>query len=191
MRRRKTARRRSPRSLEASGLPVAKCDVHKQMLGGGFGRRGQTDYVRQAVAIAKQMPGTPVKLLWSREEDMQHGRYHPITQCKLTGAFDADNNLAALHMRISGQSILPRCAPKPWSTAWIPSTFQASPPKGEAAFGYCVPNLLIEHAMRNPHVIAGLLARRQRQPERDLSSNASWTSWRMRPARTRSSSGAS
>ena len=60
-------------ALEASGLPADKCDVHKQMLGGGFGRRGQTDYVRQAVAIAKQMPGTPIKLLWSREEDMQHG----------------------------------------------------------------------------------------------------------------------
>src|SRR6266705_1117547 len=93
-------------TLEASGLPADKCDVHKQMLGGGFGRRGQTDYVRQAVLIAKQMPGTPIKLLWSREEDMQHGKYHPVTQCKLTGAFDADNNLTALHMRLSGQSIL-------------------------------------------------------------------------------------
>src|ERR1700720_2416486 len=91
--------------LEASGLPAEKCDVHKQMLGGGFGRRGQTDYVRQAVAIAKQMPGTPVQRLWSREEDMQHGKYHPITQCKLTGDFDADNNLTALQMRLSGQSI--------------------------------------------------------------------------------------
>ena len=60
-------------TLEASGLPADKCDVHKLMLGGGFGRRGQTDYVRQAVLIAKQMPGTPIKLLWSREEDMQHG----------------------------------------------------------------------------------------------------------------------
>ena len=59
-------------TAEASGLPVAQCDVHKTFLGGGFGRRGQTDYVRQAVAIAKEMPGTPVKLLWSREEDMTH-----------------------------------------------------------------------------------------------------------------------
>ena len=45
-----------------------------------------TDYVRQAVLIAKEMPGMPVKLLWSREEDMPHGRYHPITQGKMTGA---------------------------------------------------------------------------------------------------------
>src|SRR5579864_1127927 len=91
--------------LEASGLPAEKCDVHKVMLGGGFGRRGMTDYVRQAVAIAKQMPGTPIKLLWSREEDMTHGNYHPITQCKMTAGFDANDNLTALHMRISGQSI--------------------------------------------------------------------------------------
>src|SRR5262249_1805870 len=70
--------------LYESGLPADKCDVHKLMLGGGFGRRGQTDYVRQAVQIAKEMPGTPIKLLWSREEDMTHGRYHPVTQCKMT-----------------------------------------------------------------------------------------------------------
>src|ERR1700726_2266407 len=55
-------------TAEASGLPVGQCDVHKTFLGGGFGRRGQTAYVRQAGAIAKEMPGTPVKLLWSREE---------------------------------------------------------------------------------------------------------------------------
>src|ERR1700675_958922 len=66
--------------LEVSGLPATKCDVHKQMVGSGFGRRGQTDYVRQAVEIARQMPGTPIKLIWSREEDMTHGRYHPITR---------------------------------------------------------------------------------------------------------------
>jgi isoquinoline 1-oxidoreductase beta subunit len=108
--------------LEASGLPANKCDVHKQILGGGFGRRGQTDYVRQAVAIAKQMPGTPIKLLWSREEDMQHGKYHPITQCKLTGAFDADNNLTALQDSPSSSA----CAPRHWSTAWIRPHSKAS-----------------------------------------------------------------
>src|SRR3954454_11197927 len=97
--------------LEASGLPAEKCEVHKLMLGGGFGRRGMTDYVRQAVAIAKQLPGTPIKLLWSREDDMQHGAYHPVTQCKLTGAFDADNNLTALHFRLSGPHLRPAETP--------------------------------------------------------------------------------
>lgn len=141
--------------LEASGLPAEKCDVHKVMLGGGFGRRGQTDYVRQAVMIAKQMPGTPIKLLWSREEDMAHGKYHPITQCKMTGAFDANNNLIALHYRLSGQSILFSLRPEALQNGMDPAAFQGVAQSGEAAFGYSVPNLLIEHAMRNPHVPPG------------------------------------
>ncbi|WP_441259037.1 molybdopterin cofactor-binding domain-containing protein [Bradyrhizobium sp. 521_C7_N1_3] len=141
--------------LEASGLPAEKCDMYKVMPGGGFGRRGQTDYVRQAVMIAKQMPGTPIKLLWSREEDMAHGRYHPITQCKMTGAFDANNNLIALHYRLSGQSILFSLRPEALQNGMDPAAFQGVAQSGEAAFGYSVPNLLIEHAMRNPHVPPG------------------------------------
>ncbi len=142
-------------TLEASGLPADKCDVHKMMLGGGFGRRGMTDYVRQAVLIAKEIPGTPVKLLWSREEDMQHGKYHPVTQCKLTGAFDADNNLTALHVRLSGQSILFSVRPAALDNGKDPAAFQGFNASGEAAIGYTVPNLLVEHSMRNPHVPPG------------------------------------
>ena len=142
-------------TLEASGLPAEKCDVHKLMLGGGFGRRGMTDYVRQAVAIAKQMPGTPVKLIWSREEDMAHGKYHPVTQCKLTGAFDADNNLTALHYRLSGQSILFSVRPEGLQNGMDPAAFQGVAQSGEAVIGYSVPNLLVEHSMRNPHVPPG------------------------------------
>jgi isoquinoline 1-oxidoreductase subunit beta len=142
-------------TVEVSGLPAEKCDVYKQMLGGGFGRRGNTDYVRQAVAIAKQMPGTPIKLLWSREEDMQHGAYHPITQCKMTAGFDADNNLTALHMRISGQSILFSLRPEALVNGKDPATFAGLNPTGEAAIGYSIPNLLIDHSMRNPHVPPG------------------------------------
>lgn len=141
--------------LEASELSADKCDVHKLMLGGGFGRRGQTDYVRQAVLIARQMPGTPIKLLWTREEDMTHGRYHPVTQCKMTAGFDADNNLTALHMRISGQSIQFALRPEGLINGMDPSTFQGLAPKGDASFGYSVPNLLIDHSMRNPHIIPG------------------------------------
>ena len=141
--------------LEASGLPAAKCDVHKQLLGGGFGRRGRSDYVRQAVLIAKEMPGTPVKLLWSREEDMLHGTYHPITQAKLTGAFDANNNLTGLHIRISGQSILSKLFPARLVNGMDPATFQGLAKSGEAAIGYTVANLLVDHSMRNPHVPPG------------------------------------
>ena len=130
------------------------------MLGGGFGRRGVSDYVEQAVLIAKQMPGIPVKLLWSREEDMTQGRYHPITQCKLTGALDAHSNLTGLHMRISGQSIFASIDPPSLSNGKDAFVFQGLAPTfsliGPAMLGYAVPNLLIEHSMRNPHVPPGV-----------------------------------
>jgi isoquinoline 1-oxidoreductase subunit beta len=143
-------------TLTASGLPADKCEVYKLLLGGGFGRRGAFhDYVRQAVLVAKQMPGVPVKLLWTREEDMTQGRYHPVTQCKLVGGFDAGNNLTGLHMRISGQSILTAVRPEALKDGADPATFQGVVPSGEFEFGYSVPNLLIDHAMRNPHVPPG------------------------------------
>jgi isoquinoline 1-oxidoreductase beta subunit len=141
---------------EAAELPVGKCDVYKMMLGGGFGRRGRADYVRQAVLVAKQMPVLPIKLVWSREEDMQHGAYHPTTMCKMTGGLDKDGNLVGLQVRISGQSILASLAPQSLQNGMDPATFQGFMPSGpEAAFGYNVPNLLVDHAMRNPHLTAG------------------------------------
>jgi isoquinoline 1-oxidoreductase subunit beta len=144
-------------AVQASGLPAGKVDVHKIHLGGGFGRRGAFhDYTTQAVLIAKQMPGTPVKLLWSREEDMAQGRYHPVMQCKLIGGFDTGNNLTALHMRLSGQSILADVFPQNLVNGKDPLTFQGLMPAGqEHAFGYSIPNLMIDHAMRNPHIKPG------------------------------------
>ena len=142
--------------IEASGLAAPKCEVHKVTLGGGFGRRGFTDFIRQAVAIAKEMPGAPVKLLWSRQEDMTHGRYHPVTQAKMVGGFDANGNLTAFHMRISGQSILASVRPENLQSGRDPVTFQGLNPSGpELAIGYTIPNLLIDHSMRNPHVPPG------------------------------------
>ena len=142
---------------EESGLPVGKCDVHKVLCGGGFGRRGRVDYVRQAVLIAKQMPGTPVKLMWSREEDMTHCAYHPVTQCKLTAGVDADGHVTGFHMRISGQSIAASLAPERMDKSGMdPIVFQGLTPNSpEGNFGYQIPNLLIDHAMRNPHIVAG------------------------------------
>ena len=144
-------------AAEASGLPIEHCDVYKIHLGGGFGRRGAFhDFVKQAIAIAKQFPGTPVKLLWSREEDMAHGHYHPITKCKLVGGLDDKGNLSGLHVRISGQSILASVRPQ-----WLAAngadmiTFQGFQADGDHAISYSVPNLLVEHAMRNPPVPPG------------------------------------
>ncbi|WP_151638905.1 xanthine dehydrogenase family protein molybdopterin-binding subunit [Noviherbaspirillum aerium] len=142
---------------EAAELPASKCEVYKLHLGGGFGRRGAVhDWVRQAVAIAREMPGTPVKLIWSREEDMTHGRYHPITQCKLSAGLDKDGNVTALHMRLSGQSILAGVFPQNIKDGKDPVVFQGlNPPGPEASIGYSFPNLLVDHAMRNPPVPPG------------------------------------
>jgi len=143
-------------TAEAAGLPPAKCEVYKIHLGGGFGRRGATDFIRQAVAIAKQMPGTPVKMIWSREEDMAQGRFHPVTQCKMVAGLDDKGEITGLTMRISGQSILAYVAPQNIREGKDPVVFQGlNPPGPEASIGYTFPTLLVDHAMRNPHVPAG------------------------------------
>ncbi len=140
-------------TVQTSGLPANKCEVYNTLLGGGFGRRTRSDYVIHAVNVAKSMPGTPIKLINSREDDMTNGVYHPVTQCKLVGAFDKDNNLTGMHMRISGQSILAYARPEAMEAGKDPATFQGLNPGGaEGVFGYSIPNLLIDHAMRNPHV---------------------------------------
>ncbi len=114
------------------------------------------DWVRQAVAIAKEVPGTPVKLLWSREEDMLHGRFHPVTQCKLVAGLDDKGEITALSMRISGQSILAGVFPQNVRDGRDPVVFQGlNPPGPEASIGYTFPALLVDHAMRNPHVPPG------------------------------------
>jgi isoquinoline 1-oxidoreductase beta subunit len=144
--------------IAASGLPADRCDVHKINLGGGFGRRGAfQDYTRQAVLIAKQIPGVHIKLIWTREEDMTQGRYHPVMACKLTGTFDASKNLTGIHMRLSGQSILAAVRPAvlEQQKGRDPLVFQGVAEAGEHAFGYTFPNLLIDHAMRNTHVPPG------------------------------------
>jgi len=142
---------------ESSGLPLAKCEVYKQDLGGGFGRRGGAqDYVRQAVAIAKQFPGTPIKLIWSREEDMSHDFYRPISACKLTAGLDAAGNLTGMHIRLSGQSINAFVSPATIADGkderQLQGFYEKSP---DAELGYRFPSFLLEYAMRNTHVPVG------------------------------------
>ena len=142
---------------EASGIPLEKCEVHRHDLGGGFGRRGGTqDYVHQAVEIAKAFPDTPVKMIWSREEDQAHDFYRPISQCKMSAGLDAAGNLTGLHVRVSGQSINSMLNPKGIVDGKDMRQLQGYyDTPGDAQLGYDVPNLLIEYAMRNSHVPVG------------------------------------
>jgi len=139
-------------AAEASGLPLDRIEVHKMMLGGGFGRRGgPQDFVRQGVLIAKALPGVPVKLMWSREEDMQHGFYRPASIVRMKAGLDAKGNLVALHTRIACPSILKVLMPNALRGDGIDFTavrfFNDLP--------YVVPNQLVEYAQRNGHVPVG------------------------------------
>ena len=114
----------------------------------------QAEIVFLKMAEMNRIATGPIKLIKSREDDTANGVYHPITQCKLVGAFDADNNLTGLHMRISGQSILAAVAPARLAEGGRdPITFQGLNPGGtEGVLGYTIPNLLIDHAMVNPPI---------------------------------------
>jgi isoquinoline 1-oxidoreductase subunit beta len=140
-------------TAQAAGLPQNQCDVHRMDLGGGFGRRTTHDWLIDAVTIARQFPGTPIKTMWTREEDMVQGRYHPVTKAKMTAGLDANGEITGLHMRISGQSILSFVFPTALQQGRDPVQFQGLNAGGaEGAIGYSFPNLLIDHAMRNTHV---------------------------------------
>ena len=142
---------------EQSGVPLSQCEVHRHVLGGGFGRRGGTqDFVRQAALIGKQFSGVPVKMIWSREEDMGHDFYRPISQCKLAAGLDDQGALVGLHVRVSGQSINAFSNPALIADGKDDRQLQGYTAKpGDAQLGYAVPNLLIEYAMRNTHVPVG------------------------------------
>jgi len=142
---------------EEAGVPLDKARARTMDLGGGFGRRGGTqDFTRQAVAIASQFPGVPVKLVWSREEDMQHDFFRPISMCKLSAGLDDSGQLQGLHIRISGQSInaflQPGVIKDNRDTRQVQGLYREP---GDAQFGYSPPNLLIEYAMRNSTVPVG------------------------------------
>jgi isoquinoline 1-oxidoreductase beta subunit len=137
---------------QTAGLPLEKVEVHKMMLGGGFGRRGASqDFVRLGVAIAKQMPGVPVKMMWSREEDVQHDFYRPASVVRVKAGLDAQGKLVAMHTRIACPSILrillPDTPMKDGIDFSAVRTFSDMP--------YEVPNQQVDYAMRNGHVPVG------------------------------------
>lgn len=94
---------------QVSGLPRERCALQVTFLGGGFGRKWETDFVRQAMQIAtevaKTRPGTAVKLTWTREQDFRHDRFRPAHRVRTRAAVDAKGRLLAMHSRITGISM--------------------------------------------------------------------------------------
>jgi len=137
-------------AARAANVDALKVEVHNTQLGGGFGRRGAfQDSVEQAVRIAKQV-GRPVKLFWTREEDMQHDFYRPASMARLTAAIDSDGRLVGLRSRVSAPSILASVRPGTVRDGLDPVALQ-----GFADQPYAVPNLLAEYSLRELPVPVG------------------------------------
>ena len=139
-------------AAHAAGVPAANVVVHKMMLGCGFGRRGIfQDFVRQAVLIAKEV-GQPVKLVWTREEDIRHDFYRPVAAARMTGGLDADGVPIAWNIRIAGQSIIAAVSPRVMQFGvdrnFLQGLLEDMP--------YDVPNYRVDYAMRNTHVPVGV-----------------------------------
>jgi isoquinoline 1-oxidoreductase subunit beta len=138
-------------AAQAAGVPTHNVVVHPLMLGGGFGRRGVVqDFVRYAVLIAKEV-GAPVKMVWSRQEDMRHDYYRPVAMARLTAGLDGAGALAALQVRLSGNSILATLMAFGLANR-VDLQFQEGFLED---MPYEVPHYLVDYAMRNTHVPVG------------------------------------
>jgi isoquinoline 1-oxidoreductase beta subunit len=140
-----------------AGVPLENVEVHRVQLGGGFGRRGGAqDFVRQGVAIAKTMEGTPVKMLWTREEDMQHDFYRPASLIRMKAGLDGSGNPLAWYSRVSSTSIIATLPRLPLRPPLAPA--EGVDPQAVASLHdlpHTVPNVRIEYAQRNAHVPVG------------------------------------
>jgi isoquinoline 1-oxidoreductase beta subunit len=134
-------------AAQTTGLPPQNVKVNTMFMGGGFGRRGGVDYVRETVEVAQAMPGTPVKLTWTREDDMQHDTYRPAAYVKFAGALDADGWPSALVANMA-------CPSFGNGTATDTSFGGGSGPDGVAVeglstFEYAIPNVMVDWRRAN------------------------------------------
>jgi isoquinoline 1-oxidoreductase beta subunit len=136
-------------AAKAAGLPASKVTVHGQLIGGGFGRRLFVDHIAQAVLIAKQVD-YPVKVIWTREEDIQHDAYRPYYYDRLEAGLDEHGNPVAWTHRVAGASV---------SARWDPTSVKNgldSDAVDSAAGPYNFPNVLIDYVRQDvPHLPVG------------------------------------
>lgn len=128
-------------------MPAEKVAIHNQYLGGGFGRRLDVDFVTQAVRVAKEV-NAPVKVIWTREEDIQHSTYRPAHFNRLSATVDAQGRPIAWHHRVTGSAPMARWAP----TAFKEFDYDAV---RDATGPYDFPNLLVQYVRHEP--VQGML----------------------------------
>ncbi|WP_322629130.1 xanthine dehydrogenase family protein molybdopterin-binding subunit [Halothiobacillus sp.] len=136
-------------AAKAAGVDASKVMVHTTFLGGGFGRRSESDFVTEAVQLAKQH-GHPVKVIWSRPDDVQHDYYRPIAYNELSAELDAHGMPKTWVHRIAGPSIWSRIAP-----ARVKNGIDPSAVEGAADLPYAIPNLEVTYALIDPGVPVG------------------------------------
>lgn len=133
-----------------AGLEPAQVRIHAQFIGGGFGRRLEVDFIGQAAAIAKALPGTPVKLVWNREDDTTHDFYRPASLHRMAAALDADGKLVALSQKMVSQSVTERAFPGVVKDGNDPFMTE-----GAANLTYAVPNLDLRTVIQDTGVRVG------------------------------------
>lgn len=136
-------------AIAASGLPPEKVFIHTTFIGGGYGRKLEVDFVAQAVAIAKAS-GKPVRMVWTREDDMTHDFYRPMSLHQMAGGLDAKGNLIGLSSKMTSQSVTARAFP--------PFVVDGNDPfmnEGSGNLTYSVPNLRIENVIHDSGLRVG------------------------------------
>ena len=137
-------------AASTADMPQEKVRVFAMQMGGGLGRKSPQDFTRQAVAIAMQIPGKPIKLMWSREEDMQHDLYRPASLVRMRASVDSTGKPNALHVRVSAPSLFSQLLRMPLQNGvdnQAVACFNDHP--------YAIPNTLVDFAMRTAAVPVG------------------------------------
>ncbi|HEY1306011.1 MAG TPA: xanthine dehydrogenase family protein molybdopterin-binding subunit [Vicinamibacterales bacterium] len=135
-------------AVTASGLPADKVKIHVTYMGGGFGRRGEGDFVTDAVETSKAI-GRPVKVVWSREDDIQHDYYRPVSYARMWGAVDASGKPTVFMQRMVQQSLMKRIGGLP------PNGVDFISVDGSANLPYTIPNVRIEYIEHDPGIPFG------------------------------------
>jgi isoquinoline 1-oxidoreductase beta subunit len=135
-------------AIAASGLKADAVKIHTTYLGGGFGRRGEADFVTDAVETSKAV-GKPVKVVWTREDDMQHDYYRPVSYLKMSGALDASGKPTVFMQRIVQQSLLKKLGSLP------PDGVDRISVDGSATLPYDIPNIRVEYTETDPGIPYG------------------------------------
>jgi isoquinoline 1-oxidoreductase beta subunit len=133
-------------AAKLTGLPLDKVIVHNHLIGGGFGRRLEVDMIAKAVRIAQKVDG-PIKIVWTREEDIQQAMYRPVYFDRFAAAL-TDGRISAWSHRVVGSSILARFEP-----AAFVKGLDADAVDGAIDFPYDAPNIHVEYVRQEPPAI--------------------------------------